>query len=86
MANDMQRLEKFYDEQIKNQVTFQVGDIVAAIDVTAKRSFPMLVVYVEQGDSADDEPIKTVFFDEDDDLMRRWYSPYRLTLLKRLAE
>lgn len=85
MANAMQKLEKFYNDQIKNQTTFQVGDIVANIGVSAKLSFPMLVVDVATNPD-DDEPIKVIFFDEDEDMMTRWYAPYHITLLKRLAE
>ena len=85
MANAMQKLEKFYMEQMKNQTTFQVGDVVANIGVSAKRSFPMLVVQIAT-DPNDDEPIKVIFFDEDEDMMTRWFAPYQLTLLKRLEE
>ena len=85
MANATQKMEKFYNEQIKNQTTFQVGDIVADINAPTKRSFPMLVVHVASNPN-DDEPIKVVFFDEDEDMMTRWYAPYHLTLLKRLEE
>ena len=85
MANAMQKLEKFYNDQIKNQHVFQVGDVVANIGASAKRSFPMLVVHVATNPN-DDEPIKVVFFDEDEDMLTRWYAPYQLTLLKRLEE
>ena len=85
MANAMQKLEKFYNDQIKNQPVFQVGDIVANIGVSAKRSFPMLVVDVATNPD-DDEPIKVIFFDEDEDMMTRWYAPYQLALLKCLEE
>lgn len=85
MTNAMQKTEKFYNEQIKNQGTFQIGDIVADINAPTKRSFPMLVVYIANNPN-DADPIRVVFFDEDEDMMTRWYAPYQLTLLKRLAE
>lgn len=85
MANAMQKMEKFYNEQIKNQLVFQVGDVVANIAAPAKRSFPMLVVQIATNPD-DDEPIKVIFFDEDEDMMTRWFAPYQLTLLKRLEE
>lgn len=85
MTNAMQKLEKFYDEQIKNQVAFQIGDIVADINASTKRSFPMMVVRVTNN-PYDVDPISVVYFDEDEDLTSRWIAPYQLTLLKRLAE
>ena len=85
MANAMQKMENFYNNRIKNQYVFQVGDIVANISASAKHSFPMLVVHVATNPN-DDEPIKVVFFDEDEDTLTGWYAPYQLTLLKRLEE
>lgn len=84
MANDVQKLEKFYEEQIHNQVTFQIGDIVVYVNANSRRSFPMLIVFIAE-DPNDDEPIRVIFFDEDEDIVSRWFAPHQLVLLKRLG-
>lgn len=85
MPNDIQRLEDFYNEHLKEPKEFRVGDIVARINGNAGKSFPGIIINIDLGDD-DPHTIFYGYFAEDGYFDTRYAAPYELILIKRLAD
>ena len=90
MANAIEKLEKFYKEQMIVHKDFRVGDIVALSEYAgemrrANRAFPGIILSTQGSDGPGDlQSIVYGYFDEDDDFMVRYAAPHELILLKRM--